>query len=76
MTYLPALLDFDQRTLVEARTVSPAQKLLSCVRAERTHPQTTAASTTTPAEAKSSEAKSEKTWTAHEIALATFWVAG
>jgi hypothetical protein len=75
MTYLPALLDFDQRTLIEGRTGSPAQKLLTCIRADRTQPQTPAAPSTTQPDDKS-EASEAKIWTAQEIALATFWVAG
>ena len=74
MTYLPSLLDFDQRTevsgLIEA-TGQSAQKLrdrswsavgLRAVESVEA----------TPVE----RADVPKQWTADEIALATFWVAG
>ena len=74
MTYLPSLLDFDQRTevsgLIEA-TGQSAQKLRDLgwgtvgVRTAESAEPIPAERTDVP-----------KQWTADEIALATFWVAG
>lgn len=68
MTYHHSLLDFDDCGLV-AFEVTAMKKLLSC-KSERTE---------TPPEQKvvaDQEPLETKAWTAQEIALATFWVAG
>jgi hypothetical protein len=66
MTYLPTLLDFDQCTPVRVNDEKSAQKLRVHTSVEHV-----GAGATTPVEATAAKA-----WTAQEIALATFWVAG
>jgi hypothetical protein len=70
MTHLPTALDFEHGALVPACTFPPRSTRGLSIAAND------APKAAVPVPAKSERPAEGKVWTAQEIALATFWVAG